>query len=960
MSTTFRKTAAVTWTKDPTSVSLRNAKAVAFASDVGGNLRNLQGYAFQSPLPGGNLRTIRGYAFQSVKPALPLNVTGDLALYALINTNNIALSPWSASNSTLGVPSALGTPLASGQNTQVSLTAKQSSGYSGAMTFQYARRNLADAFPTPVAITVPGSATTIYAQLAMINTKYAMNLTQADVVDGPIAAGAASVVLTAKSTSWLFLPGTTAIAGSPPTLASVLTEPNLPGFTNVAGVGPGYPYAQSVLQMHFEGSGAALAADSFGHPMTTVGNVGVNSTFTSKFGTGCSGSTGVGIYYTTVDRGDLRLGADFTIEFWMYCSNVTTATGTLLAKGASLTQASMQLVNANLVINSDQTPGLINVAHGVAANTFTHIALVKAAGVWTLYVGGVAKATITKTDTFGVNASPLVIANSFNGAAPPPTFMDELRISNGIARYTAAFTPLTYAFGDVSTTTFDGLPTGNAQLLMHFDGADTSTVFKEENGRPVTNTGGQLTTALAQFGPSSLAPLPVSSNVVTLPSDHSLQLSDNWTMEAWVNNLSAGQTGVVFSKDNGASPFAHLTYAAGFWQLFLDGAAVAMSVAASTVLNTWIHIAVVKRRGTVAIYQNGVSLGSLAAASTFGNNNSPFQIGNWGGLANPFQGYIDEVRVSKVARYFGNFTPPTAPFALGAADRMTLTQAFQNNGIFWVAPTSATTILAQLATWNTMSGVPLSATDLADGPIAANASSVTLTAAATSTSLVPGSQITITAKNTALLMHFDGTSGAQTWTDERGHAMTTSGGTVATLQLSNVQAKFGGTSFLSTGAGAIITPSAPELMLGVTTDFTIEFFFNMIGVVAGQVMYEKGNSGARVQYNAGKLYVYSDQSANTDGGQLLTVAASFIKTAQWQHIAIVKFNGTWTAYVDGVAQVSVSAPTQTFGNNTNNVIIGNYFNGANPQNGYMDELRVSNVARYTAGFTPPTAPFVLD
>jgi hypothetical protein len=75
------------------------------------------------------------------------------------------------------------------------------------------------------------------------------------------------------------------------------------------------------------------------------------------------------------------------------------------------------------------------------------------------------------------------------------------------------------------------------------------------------------------------------------------------------------------------------------------------------------HIALVRYSGVWYLYQNGVLLGQFTGG-TFGNNTNPFYVGNWGGLANEFQTYVDEVRISNVARYTAPFTPPATAFAL--------------------------------------------------------------------------------------------------------------------------------------------------------------------------------------------------------------------------------------------------------------------------------------------------------
>jgi hypothetical protein len=79
----------------------------------------------------------------------------------------------------------------------------------------------------------------------------------------------------------------------------------------------------------------------------------------------------------------------------------------------------------------------------------------------------------------------------------------------------------------------------------------------------------------------------------------------------------------------------------------------------SGVLNQWQHIAMTQISGVIRLYHNGTLVaGPTAVASTptydFGNQRG-FNIGV-NGLS--FRGYMDDLRISKTARYTGNFTPP--------------------------------------------------------------------------------------------------------------------------------------------------------------------------------------------------------------------------------------------------------------------------------------------------------------
>jgi hypothetical protein len=77
-------------------------------------------------------------------------------------------------------------------------------------------------------------------------------------------------------------------------------------------------------------------------------------------------------------------------------------------------------------------------------------------------------------------------------------------------------------------------------------------------------------------------------------------------------------------------------------------------------LNTWQHIAVCRTGGTIKLYVNGVSAGSVGDSTNYSQTTAYI------GRDNPysgfnFPGYIDDLRVTVgTARYTANFTPPTA------------------------------------------------------------------------------------------------------------------------------------------------------------------------------------------------------------------------------------------------------------------------------------------------------------
>jgi len=74
---------------------------------------------------------------------------------------------------------------------------------------------------------------------------------------------------------------------------------------------------------------------------------------------------------------------------------------------------------------------------------------------------------------------------------------------------------------------------------------------------------------------------------------------------------------------------------------------------------------------------------------------------------------------------------------------------------------------------------------------------------------------------------------------------------------------------------------------------------------------------------------------------------------QWAHVAIVGDGTNIKEYINGVLVIATAHPNWSNGNNFLNI-------GQDADDtfvGYMNDFRFSNVAVYTANFTPPTSPF---
>jgi hypothetical protein len=164
----------------------------------------------------------------------------------------------------------------------------------------------------------------------------------------------------------------------------------------------------------------------------------------------------------------------------------------------------------------------------------------------------------------------------------------------------------------------------------------------------------QLSTAQKKFGTASLL-LDGTNDYVESDSNVDLSSTD-FTIDVWIRpNSVTGYKGIWQSGTSTTE------------QSYLLGNRVYWTVSPSTIITTavtvnaneWTMLSYEREGNTHRIYKNG----TLADTATTANkqDNGPFSIGENG--FGDFNGYIDELRVSTVARYGGSsFTEPTNEF----------------------------------------------------------------------------------------------------------------------------------------------------------------------------------------------------------------------------------------------------------------------------------------------------------
>jgi hypothetical protein len=196
------------------------------------------------------------------------------------------------------------------------------------------------------------------------------------------------------------------------------------------------------------------------------------STSIKKFGTASLALDGTGDYVTCPTQPDFEFGTDdFTIEFWVYRTNTSLTEAYIDFRTAATQYAPLIYVQGTTLYYFVNGANRINATALTSTNTWYHIAVtrVSATNSTKMFVNGTQVGS-TWTDSSTYIQSPVTIGANYAGAAFVNGYIDDVRISKGVARYTTTFTaPTTALTGDLDTV-----------LLLHFNGANNSTTFVDD------------------------------------------------------------------------------------------------------------------------------------------------------------------------------------------------------------------------------------------------------------------------------------------------------------------------------------------------------------------------------------------------------------------------------------------------------------------------------------------------
>lgn len=201
--------------------------------------------------------------------------------------------------------------------------------------------------------------------------------------------------------------------------------------------------------LHMNGTdGSTTFTDESGKVWTANGNAQID-TAQSVFG-GASGLfDGTGDYLSCPDSNDFYLNADFTVDFRVRFNSIA-ATMYLFTQKVNTTnglQCYWYQPSATLYFQfTDAGVDTVIAANAwsPSANTWYHVACVRTGNDYKFFIDGTQIGT-TVTDSSAITnyAASFLIGGDVSGILYLNGWMDEFRVSKGIARWTSNFTPPT-------------------------------------------------------------------------------------------------------------------------------------------------------------------------------------------------------------------------------------------------------------------------------------------------------------------------------------------------------------------------------------------------------------------------------------------------------------------------------------------------------------------------------------
>ena len=455
---------------------------------------------------------------------------------------------------------------------------------------------------------------------------------------------------------------------------------------------PAAPLVSAGANLHIKGvEGHIIDKAQSGNNFTLVGNT-VASIAESKYAGSSMYFDGAGDSLELskdVDLDVFNFGtADWTVEFWVYPTQVTGAKTIFSFLRAGPNEAAPYLYSDGTTIKY-YVSGTDQINSGVGIfqlNTWRHIAVVRNGNDHKLFVDGIQMGSTWTNSVSYTQCRPVLgdyytSLGTLHNSSLFHGYIEDFRITKGIARYTEDFTPPTESLdlytetgGTTEETTGPTVTTYNllndsskTGLLITTDGeAGVNSSFTDSSSNAATVTAGGNSVQLNTFSPYRHGGYSTNfdgSSEMRMPADLSSIGTGDFTMECWIKTgVKTNYQGIMGcftgnSPDTDIGPWLHTNNAGVILGSDYDGAFALGSTDVCD--NNWHHIALVRASGTITIYVDGIVDGTMVHNQDLSTLTSDIVIGDLNGYNRPFTGSIADARITTSALYTEAFTPPT-------------------------------------------------------------------------------------------------------------------------------------------------------------------------------------------------------------------------------------------------------------------------------------------------------------
>jgi len=252
-------------------------------------------------------------------------------------------------------------------------------------------------------------------------------------------------------------------------------------------------FPQTTLLLPFNGENAATTTSDLSNTNATVtfnGNSQI-STAQSKFGGSSLYFNGTAGDSVTLPAGSAyRFSADFTVEMWFYMNAFNTYSelySTWPSSGTGSLEIQIRSAGGNTIRTWYNSGSAFDSSTSLSTGQWYHLALTRSGTTVTYWLNGTSDNTMTLSGQMGRDDT-IVRIGAYNSQYTFDGYIDDMRVTNGVARYTSTFTPPTTAHltsaGDVNkqiliNSTADGVAIGTgginqariAKAWCRFDGA---------------------------------------------------------------------------------------------------------------------------------------------------------------------------------------------------------------------------------------------------------------------------------------------------------------------------------------------------------------------------------------------------------------------------------------------------------------------------------------------------------